>query len=237
MNKRIRLHYVRINGILVANRFIEGKYTRLTILGRYFMVPSGRNEGKRSRKAVFECDCGNVVILDVTHVRSGKTKSCGCLHKEDIGNRARRHGKSLSPEHISWARMKQRCLDPKNNRYYRYGELGITICDRWLEKDGQGFINFLSDMGPKPSPEHSIERKDRTKGYDPDNCIWATRIEQANNKSSNVMLTINGETDTMSNWCRKYNTNARLVGDRIRHLKWDPLKALITPPRPIKKSK
>lgn len=93
--------------------------------------------------------------------------------------------------------MKERChkLDHKN--YNDYGARGITVCDEWRNS----FATFIHDMGPRPSPTHTIDRKDNEKGYSKDNCYWATRIEQANNKRSNRLFTINGETKTLKQWC------------------------------------
>lgn len=87
-----------------------------------------------------------------------------------------RRGKR-SAEYSVWVGMRRRCHDPKFKSYPDYGGRGITVCERWLS-----FANFLADMGRRPSPAHSIERKDNDRGYAPDNCIWATRDAQATNR-------------------------------------------------------
>jgi|GEM_PF-1342758 len=87
------------------------------------------------------------------------------------------HGLSKTPEYRVWASMWQRCSNPNNLRYNRYGERGIGICERW-----EKFENFLADMGPRPSKGHSIDRKDNEGNYEPSNCRWATRSEQQKNK-------------------------------------------------------
>jgi hypothetical protein len=132
--------------------------------------------------------------------------------------------------------MKSRCLDPNNNRFLYYGGRGIRVCDRWLEPNGQGFINFLADMGRKPSPEHSLDRYPNQDGnYEPGNCRWATDTEQANNKSNNRLLCIDGVEDTLINWCRKYSQDYKRVFARISK-GWDEIEAL-TAPKNARRSK
>lgn len=94
----------------------------------------------------------------------------------------------LLPEYNSWRAMIARCYDPRNNRYEQYGGRGITVCQRWRR-----YANFLSDMGRKPSPRHSIERIDRDGNYESRNCRWATATEQARNKSNSRTVALNGE--------------------------------------------
>jgi len=96
-----------------------------------------------------------------------------------------------------WASMRQRCCYEKNNQFYRYGGRGIRVCDRWMNS----FENFLSDMGEVPDG-HSIERINRDGNYEPSNCKWAARIEQANNKSNNFLIEAFGEIKTAANWAR-----------------------------------
>jgi hypothetical protein len=145
------------------------------------------------------CDCGTEITVDTTRLKSGHTTSCGCarrLRTKTRGNQGNRtHGGWDSPEWRIWLGMIRRCSDSKTIGYERYGGAGITVCDRWLK-----FPAFLGDMGLKPSPSHTLDRIDGTKGYSPDNCRWATRTEQAVNRRSTRFLTFNGRTMPISHW-------------------------------------
>jgi hypothetical protein len=107
------------------------------------------------------------------------------------------HGKSKAPIYPLWQGMLDRCNNPSNSRYARYGGRGIAVCDEWLD-----FAKFYADMGDCP-PGKSLDRKDNNHGYSKDNCRWATAKEQASNTSRTRRITINGRTDTMANWKRE----------------------------------
>jgi len=133
------------------------------------------------------CDCGNETIVLATNLRSGNTKSCGCIlskyRKNNQANRKHGHAPEVngkakrSPTYYSWEAMKKRCLYPKHIAYDRYAGRGITICDRWLES----FENFLADMGERPK-ELTLDRIDNDGNYEPGNCRWATRSQQVLNQ-------------------------------------------------------
>lgn len=143
------------NGRLTAEKFIE-------------------HDSARQRLWLFRCECGGSVVTRTGSVRSGHTQSCGCQKIES----ATSHGMSRSPEYRAWGAIFQRCVNPKNKSFKNYGARGITICERW-----RTFENFLADMGPRPSKDHSIDRyPDNDDGYKPSNCRWATWDEQAANR-------------------------------------------------------
>lgn len=106
------------------------------------------------------------------------------------------HGMRYFPEYHSWEQMKRRCLNPRAQWYHRYGGRGIAVCPQWLTS----FAAFYKDMGPKPGPHYTLERKDRDGNYEPSNCIWATKKQQANNTVRNHWITFQGETRTMTQW-------------------------------------
>jgi len=125
------------------------------------------------------CDCGKAHIVYSCHLRSGHTKSCGCLYVETAIKTFTTHGKSNTPEHVCWMDMVSRCYSKNNQSYHRYGGRGITVCKRWRNN----FINFLNDMGLKPNPKLTIERIDNDGDYRPGNCKWETHAIQNRNKS------------------------------------------------------
>lgn len=135
------------------------------------------------------------------------------------------HRRTGSPEYLSWRAMKMRCTIPNATAYDRYGGSGITICDRWLNS----FENFLDDMGPRPSADYSLERIDNLLGYSPENCRWATKKEQANNRRNNRLWTYQGETKTVSAWAKQVGIHKTTLLDRVVDFHWSIEKALTTP--------
>jgi len=127
------------------------------------------------------CTCGKKVVVQTGNLRSGHTRSCGCLHKESIAAMAKvvnsTHGLSNTPEYRTYKAMLQRCTDKNHQGWIYYGGRGITICDRWLES----FENFLADMGTRPTEGYSLDRIDSNGNYCKENCRWATQTEQNNN--------------------------------------------------------
>lgn len=122
------------------------------------------------------CDCGNTRVVTTGHLNNGNTKSCGCFHID----RSTKHGHSHKSTHNIWKTMTQRCFNENSYSYRNYGARGIKVCDRWLGDDG--FVNFLNDMGERPSGK-TLDRYPGNDGdYEPSNCRWATAVEQAANR-------------------------------------------------------
>lgn len=122
-----------------------------------------------------------------------------------------RHGGEGTPEYRIWIDIRRRCNDPGRPGFRDYGGRGIRICNRWID-----FANFLTDMGKRPSPEHSIDRINNDGDYEPSNCRWATPKEQSNNRRSNHYITIEGETMTIAQWCEKYDIPDTTFHNRLR---------------------
>ncbi|MCK5117872.1 MAG: hypothetical protein KAR44_14855 [Candidatus Aegiribacteria sp.] len=161
---------------------------------------------------LFKCDCENKKIIYIYDVKNGKTKSCGCLKKELMLDKFKTHGMRYTKIYAVYNSMKERCLNPNCKDYKNYGKREITICKRWLGKNG--FINFHQDMGICPEGK-SLDRIKNNLGYSKNNCQWATPKEQANNKRNNHLITFKGETLNIVQWSEKLNINPDILYKRI----------------------
>ena len=150
--------------------------------GRLFVLARAARDGaliRRHARWHCRCDCGAECSVASVELRSGATISCGCYRVEKITGRNMKHGMYRTPEYTAWRSMHQRCGNPAAKNFPRYGGRGISVCREWGL-----FEQFLSDMGLRPSPKHSLDRRDNDKGYCPDNCQWATIGEQHENRSN-----------------------------------------------------
>ncbi len=122
------------------------------------------------------------------------------------------HGMYGTPENKAWDAIKQRCRNPHCRSYKDYGARGITVCARWIES----FENFYVDMGPRPSPKHTLGRKDNDKGYYPENCEWQTTKVQSRLKRNNHLLTFQGQTMCITDWALAINLKPKTLAERLR---------------------
>jgi hypothetical protein len=157
------------------------------VFGRMTVIREAPPKGGR-RAFELRCQCGRTVAATLTNLRRPRTTSCGCYQA------AFRHGGSRTSEYKSWRSMIARCTDPTHDRYADYGGKGVVICQRWLD----AFSDFLTDMGRKPTPRHTIDRIDNSRGYEPGNCRWASKSEQASNRSTNRIIQFRGKSMTLA---------------------------------------
>lgn len=192
-------------------------YSRLTVVGD---APSGPCGAARFRCV---CVCGTERIIYANSLKSGTTKSCGCLAIEKATKHGHINKKRPSKEYVSWAGMIARCTYEKHNRYKYYGGRGIKVCDRWND-----FRNFLADMGERPKG-NSLDRVDINKDYCPENCRWADNRTQARNKSTSHYFTFNGETIHQYDWEDRLSLKRGSLRNRVR-LGWSIERILTTGP-------
>ena len=134
------------------------------------------------------------------------------------------HGMSGTPEYQAWHDMKRRCFNHNTKQYLDWGGRGITVCDRWLD-----FENFLADMGSRPTSKHSLDRIDNDGDYSAENCKWATKAEQQNNKRNNKpLIKIDDVTLTITQWAKKMGYGEMVIQGRL-NLGWSDYDAVMTP--------
>ena len=193
--------------------------------GRLKVIAFVRYDRFRQPHWQCQCQCGNTVIVPSSKLRYKHTRSCGCLRRDVSRARHLTHGKSDSPEFRIWWGMLERCEDPRKKAYERYGARGITVCEAW-----HVFATFFADMGPRPTPQHSLERLKNDQGYFPDNCIWGTPSIQSRNTCRNNMLTYHGKTQCLEDWARETGLHRATILGRLRRW-WTIEEALTRPPR------
>lgn len=192
------------------------KYSRLTAIERV--------KGSLWR---FRCDCGTEIERTANSVRSGNTKSCGCLRRETTIAKNASHGMTDHPLYSRWAGMIQRCTNPKHVGYKNYGAKGVKVCERWMS-----FENFLADMGV-PDEGMTLDRKESDGDYEPGNCRWATAAEQSRNTSRNVVIEVDGLALTVRDWEIKLGRGRGSIQRRI-DLGWPHQSAVTEPVQPGK---
>ena len=179
-----------------------------------------------------KCDCGKTKDVAVGNLKNGLTKSCGCLNRELTARRSTKHGLCRPghrhPLYYVWWTMIQRCSNPKTEMFHAYGGRGISVCDEW-RNSSKSFFDWALSHGYRRGL--SIDRIDSNGNYCPENCRWATAIQQANNQRTNHMITINGVTMTAAMWARSRNWDPDVVHSRLNH-GWSEYDAVMKPYSP-----
>ena len=189
------------------------KFNRLTVIKRV------ENDSHNAAQWLCRCDCGNEIVVRGYCLTNGNTKSCGCYKMELVYELAHRekHGAVKTRLYNIWSRMIQRCENPNDKGYGRYGGRGIKVCKQWKE-----FINFQKwafNNGydeNKSFLECTLDRINNDKGYNPKNCRWTTKIVQARNTSTNKFLTFNGETHCYAEWEEILGLSRGRIHERIK---------------------
>jgi hypothetical protein len=193
------------------------------VYGRLIVLePDLKKSNKKRKYFICECVCKNTKSVLRDCLIAGKTKSCGCLVKESQLKQAKQRKQYTEDEkdlrHI-WRLMMRRCYNPADAVYKHYGGRGIEVDSRW-----HNYKQFKKDMYPR-KPNTSLERIDNNKNYSFTNCKWGTKEEQANNRRSNRLETLNGVTKTLAQWCKEYAKSYNKVYLRLSR-GWSLEKAL-----------
>lgn len=194
-----------------------------TVLGR---APKGKSN---SAYWMCRCDCGTERPVAGTDLSRGRSLCCGCIGNAAAAERGRAnttHGMRGSREYRIWQGIKRRCLSEKDAGFPSYGGRGITMCPSWVNS----FETFFKDMGSCPDGR-SIDRIDNEGHYEPNNCRWATKEQQGNNKRSNVVIIANGRSLTLAEWSRETGIQESTMARRLHGLGWAPEHVVGTPPR------
>lgn len=190
--------------------------------GRLVAIRPNGEQGKNT-KWLCRCDCGNETTTNVSSLIRGKTKSCGCLRKESTSKRFTKHGGKHERLYMIYSSMKARCNNSKYSHYEFYGGKGVKVCDEWLH-NYQDFKDWALQNGY--SPELTIDRINVDGDYEPSNCRWITKHEQANNKTNNNFIEYQGETHTIADWARIQGLSYYSLYQRIVVRKWDVERAM-----------
>lgn len=206
------------------SRMIDLKGSRF---GRWRVLSFSHKNGSDQVYWSCVCDCGTKREVKAASLRSGVSMSCGCYHKDRVTT----HGMTKTKTFKSWDSMKQRCANPVSPDYYKYGERGITVCDRWIHS----FDNFLEDMGERPKGR-TLDRIDNDGNYEKSNCRWATTVEQLSNRRNTVRIYYQGSMKTIRELSELSGMKQKIIRDRV-YAGWPIEKALFTKNRKAKQEK
>lgn len=169
-------------------------------------------EAPKYRRGLFECPfCKSEFESRITHITNGATRSCGCIGRDGNPKQFQTNNKGYrSGAYRTWACMMQRCYGNDPSKQETYRDKGIIVCERW-----HSFANFFADMGERPKGKTLDRYPDKNGNYEPGNCRWATAKEQARNLTTNLIVTYNGETKTLQEWCDQLGLKYSRMRNRI----------------------
>lgn len=186
-------------------------FGKLTVLE---FVGSVKNGNRKRRYYKCSCNCGGYTTLSSDAISAESTNSCGCLHRQSTKMINYKHGEAnVTKENKAWQHIISRCECPTNKKFKNYGGRGIKVCERWRNS----YQLFLADMGRAPTKQHSIERIDVNGDYSPENCKWATNLEQANNRTTSVIIEFGGQKLTLSQLARMYEIPYKALHSKFRY--------------------
>lgn len=201
-----------------VNNLIGNKYGRLTVIGL--------DESKQTRKTfwICECECGNVVSIRSDRLISGNTHSCGCYKREsdrrNVQNvpaykKFKEQGIKVGGTRLYgiWQNMKARCYNKNNARYSSYGGRGVKVCEEWLN-DYMAFYKWAMESGYEDNL--TIDRINVNGNYAPNNCRWATNVQQSCNRRTNIFITIGNTTKSLKEWCDIFELPYKTVNARYK---------------------
>jgi len=209
----------------IAPDFVPETFGRLTSISSKYK-PAGRRHALQD----FICECGEQVSRRADLVKHGISRSCGCLRKEVARKNSTTHGQYGHPIYAIWAAMVRRCENVRTTGYHNYGGRGITV-----HPDFRSFESFVAYIGNRPDRDHSIDRIDVNKGYEPGNIRWATRDQQANNTRCTRWIEHAGQVLTLAQWARVAGISTECMCSRLKS-GWSLQAALETPVRTKKSS-
>lgn len=193
-----------------------------TVFGRLTVLATGLRTGTYRSYAVCRCECGTPPkATRIDGLRRGAVVSCGCYQSEVSST----HGLTGDPLIWRWKHMVRRCTDPDDQAFPNYGGRGITVCERWMDAR-----NFVEDMRPGYSAGLELDRIDNDGHYEPGNVRWATRSQNADNRRTRHLMTLNGRTQSLRRWAEETGLNEGTLWERVVVWHWDDERALTTPP-------
>ncbi|MGJ5831397.1 hypothetical protein [Streptomyces ossamyceticus] len=191
--------------------------------GRWLVLRDAGRDKNLNIRWLCRCDCGTEKEVMGQHLRGGRSTSCGCFHYGSMI----RHGLSAHRLYSTWVNMIHRCSNPDSKDYPRYGARGITVCQRWADEK-TGLQNFIADMDATHEPGMSLDRRDNALGYSPENCAWATAVEQNRNRRSNRLITHEGLTLSVAAWSERTGVSEDALKHRLDR-GWPVQRALTQP--------